>query len=73
MKREPAVIIGAVVTFATAVIGLLVAYNVNINTEQGAAILSVVTALAGLVAGLLTRPKVTPVADPRLPGVIPHI
>lgn len=54
-KREPAVIIGLVVGFVTTVIALVVAFGVDLSTEQQGAILAVVAALAALVQAFLTR------------------
>lgn len=53
-NREPALFF----TLAAAVIGLLVAFGVNITTEQSAAIMAVLVA----VAGVIVRQKVTPTA-----------
>lgn len=53
MKTEPALI----VSFVTALIGLGVAFGLDLSTEQIAAIMAVVT----ILAGVLIRSKVTPV------------
>ena len=53
-NREPALFF----TLAAAVIGLLVAFGVNITQEQSAAIMAVLVA----VAGVSVRQKVTPTA-----------
>ena len=67
--REPVAIIGAMVALIEAVIGLLIAFGVDMTAEQSQAIIAVAIA-AGPVIGLLlnllfVRPRVTPVADPR--------
>jgi len=64
--REPLVTRATIVAAATAVIGLLVALGVPIDKDVKVAILGAVGAVAPLVVAWLTRPKVTPVADPRL-------
>jgi hypothetical protein len=52
MKTEPAVIVALV----TAVIALAVSFGLNVSQEQQAAVIAVVV----IVAGLVTRSKVTP-------------
>jgi hypothetical protein len=66
MKREPVVIINAVVTAIQASIPLLLAFGIaHMTQEQGAAISSAVVAWGGLLATLLGRNLVTPVAYPK--------
>lgn len=63
-EREPAAVIAVVVAFATAVLGLLVAFGVDVTPEQRDAILGVIgptVLLIGLVAALIRR-KVSPTA-----------
>lgn len=62
MSNEPAITIASVTALVAALISLLVAFGVDISTDQKAAILSVVTVGAPIVAGLLIRRKVTPVS-----------
>lgn len=57
MNREPAVIIGAVVSL---VVALGAIFNVVIDAD---ALTSVVVSLAPVVTGLLVRQKVTPVVN----------
>jgi len=52
MNTEPAVIVALV----SAVIALAVSFGLDLSTEQVGAIMAVVT----IVAGLVTRSKVTP-------------
>ena len=67
--REPVAIIGAIVALIEAVIGLLIAFGVDMTAEQSQAIITVAVAagpVIGLVLNMLfVRPRVTPVADPR--------
>ena len=67
--REPVAIIGAIVALIEAVIGLLIAFGVDMTAEQSQAIIAVaITAgpVIGLVLNVLfVRPRVTPVTDPR--------
>lgn len=62
MSNEPAVTIGSVTALVAAAITLLVAFGVDISTDQKAAIMGVVTIAAPIVAGLLIRRKVSPSA-----------
>lgn len=55
MKTEPAIIIA----LAAAVLGLAASFGLPLTQEQTAAVMAVVTILAGLV----TRSKVTPSGD----------
>lgn len=54
IKREPAIVVGAV----TSALALLVAFGVGINETQVDAIVSLVAALLPLVAALVTRSQV---------------
>jgi hypothetical protein len=65
MTREPLVTAATVTALVTAVIGLVVAFGIDLSTEQQTAILGVVAVAAPLVVALFSRSKVTPVADPR--------
>jgi ABC-type thiamine transport system ATPase subunit len=62
MQTEPALTIGLITAFITAVITLVVAFGVTITQEQAAAILGVVGAGGSLLQALWTRRRVTPVA-----------
>lgn len=62
MKTEPAITVGAITAGVTAALALLVSFGLNISTDQQTAILGVVAVLAPIVVGVVTRPKVTPVA-----------
>ena len=67
--REPVAIIGAIVALIEAVVGLLIAFGIDLSAEQSQAIIAVAIA-AGPVIGLIlnlifVRARVTPVADPR--------
>lgn len=59
---EPALTIGAVTSLVAAILGLLVAFGVQVTAEQRDAILAVVVAIAVVapfVASVLIRRKVT--------------
>lgn len=62
--REPAAIVGAIVAVVTAVLALLLEFGLDLNAEQQKAILGFTAVVVPLVAALLIRPKVTPLADP---------
>ena len=49
IKREPAVIVSAITGLITEIIGLLVAFNVNVTEAQQTAIISAVTAVSGVI------------------------
>lgn len=61
MHTEPAITIASVVALVAAVIGLLVAFGVEVTDAQRDAILTLVGIGGPIVAGLLIRRKVTPV------------
>ncbi len=64
VKQEPATAISLVTAFLTEVFGLAVAFGLGFSPEQQAAIISTVTATAGLIAflGPAIRQFVTPTA-----------
>jgi hypothetical protein len=66
MTREPLVTAATITALVTALIGLLVAFGVDLTDDQQTAVLGVVAVVAPLVVALFTRSKVTPVKDPRL-------
>jgi multidrug resistance efflux pump len=55
MKTEPAQIIGWLTGLAAAVIALLVAFGLDMDQTQQAAILGVVAVVAPIIAGLIIR------------------
>jgi len=70
LQTEPAVTYGAAGTVILAVIGVLVAFHVHVDSTQTQALVVLVGALGAfvpLVAGILIRAKVTPVPVPRKP------
>lgn len=58
MNKEPAVIISAIVSLATALLGVAVAFGVDLSSNQQTALLGVAAAVAPLVAGALIRARV---------------
>lgn len=67
MQTEPAQIIGWLTGAATAIIALLVAFGLDIDQTQQAAILGVVAVVAPIIAGLVIRFKVfSPATTERL-------
>ena len=58
LRTEPARLIGAVTALVTAGIALLVAFGVPLTDTQQVAILSVVAAVAPLLAALVIRERV---------------
>lgn len=61
MQNEPVVTVAAVTAVVAAIIGLLVAFGVDLSDDQQKAILALVAVAGPVVAGLVTRSKVTPV------------
>lgn len=60
MTTEPALTIGSFTALAAAAITLLVAFGVEVTEEQQTAILGFVAVAGPIVAGFLTRKRVTP-------------
>lgn len=58
MKSEPSVIVGTVTAFVTALIGLLVAFGLDITEDQKNAILGMTAVLAPIIAAVIIRGKV---------------
>lgn len=50
MQKEPATIISSVVALITEVVGLLVAFGIDVSQAQQTAIIATVTALSGVIA-----------------------
>ena len=61
MKNEPAITVASITAVVVAAIALLVAFGVQVSDEQAAAIVGFVAVVGQLVAGYVTRGKVTPV------------
>ena len=60
-SKEPAMKVAAITSATTALVGLLLAFNVGVTAEQGAAIVTALVALAALapiVSGYFTRGQV---------------
>ena len=58
MSSEPARIVGIVTAIVAAVIGTLVAFGVDLSDEQQKAILTLVAAVAPVIAAFVIREKV---------------
>ena len=70
-QREPLVIRAAIVAALTALLHVLVVLGaLPVDPEQEAALAGAVDLLGTVVLVVWTRGKVTPVADPRIPGSI---
>lgn len=67
IKNEPAAFGGAVTALIQAVIGVLVAFNLNVTPEQQQAVLGLTTALVSMtvIVAAVIRQNVTPVRNPR--------
>lgn len=61
MKNEPAVTVASITAVVAALIGALVAFGVDLSDDQQKAILALVAVAGPVIAGLVTRSKVTPV------------
>lgn len=62
--REPVLSAAVLSSAIAAVIALVVAFGLDVTPDQTAAILGVVATVFPIVAGLLSRSSVTPVASP---------
>lgn len=62
MNREPVITAASIAAVVTAIAALLKSFGVPISDEQAAAIVAVVGVVAPLVAAVIARGKVTPVA-----------
>lgn len=60
MKSEPAITVASITAVVAAVIGLLVAFGIDLSDDQQKAILALVAVAGPVVAGFVTRGKVTP-------------
>lgn len=61
-SREPAAVIGLVTTAVASVLAVLVAFGIDLTSEQQVAILGVVAGVGPIVAALLIRRKVSATA-----------
>lgn len=67
MQREPSILIGGITAFVTALIGLLVAFGLDIDQQQQTAILGMTAVLAPAVASIVIRFRVfSPATTERL-------
>lgn len=62
MKREPLITVAAILSLVGAVVGVLVAFGVDLTAEQEKAVLGLAAVLAPWVVALVGRRRVTPVA-----------
>ena len=65
LKREPVVVINALVTVITSTIMLLVAFGLPMTKEQSSTLITLIGAVGALIATLVSRSQVTPVANPK--------
>ncbi len=69
-KREPLAATATAVALAGALLTLAVAFGVDLTPDQQAAVLGVVAVIAPIMVAVIVRAKVTPVAAPRLNGIL---
>lgn len=69
--REPLVTNGSIIAIITAVLALVVAFGVDLTTDQQVAILGVTATVVPVVLALVTRGQVTPVASPQNDDGVP--
>lgn len=60
LSREPAAVTATITALVAALIALVVAFGLDLTKEQEVAIIGVTAVLAPIVAGLITRAKVSP-------------
>ena len=67
IKDEPVAFGGAITALVQAVIGVLVAFNIDITPDQQTAILTLTASLVAFTAlgATIARNQVTPVANPK--------
>lgn len=61
--REPAITVGTISALVSAVLALLVVLGLTLPDGFEAAVLAVLAAAAPIIAGVITRAKVTPTVD----------
>lgn len=61
MRNEPAITVASITALVAALIGLLVAFGVELTDDQQKSILALVAVAGPVIAGIVTRSKVTPV------------
>jgi uncharacterized membrane protein len=61
MQTEPAVLTGVILAVISAVLALVVAFGVDVSTDQAAAIMGTATAVLALIGAVIVRSRVTPV------------
>jgi hypothetical protein len=67
IRNEPAAFGGVVSGLIQAIIGVLVAFNVNLTPEQQQAVIGLTTALVSMtvIVSIIVRQNVTPTFNPR--------
>ena len=67
IKNEPAAFGGVVSGLIQAIIGVLVAFNINMTPEQQQAVIGLTTALVSMtvIISIIVRQNVTPTFNPR--------
>lgn len=67
IKNEPVAVGSVVLALVQAIVGLLVAFNVNLTQEQQTAIFTLIAALMGVTVLVATvvRGNVTPTVNPK--------
>lgn len=65
MNREPLATASGITAVVAAVIGLLVAFGIDLTEDQKAAILTAVGVLGPIAVALIARGRVTPLAAPQ--------
>jgi uncharacterized membrane protein (DUF441 family) len=73
VKREPVLTSASIVALVAALIAVLAAFGLPLSDDQTTAVVSLVGVVAPLVVALLSRPRVTPIADPKTDEGIPLV
>jgi hypothetical protein len=60
MKKEPAITVGSITALVVAVLALAASFGLHLSDEQRNAIVGVLAVVGPIVAGYVTRSKVTP-------------
>ena len=61
MQREPLLTVAGLTAAATAILSALVAFGLDLSTDQTAALMGLVAVAAPLIVAAATRSRVTPV------------
>jgi len=62
-QRQPAIVVGTITTAVASILAVLVAFGIDFTQGQQVAILGVIAGVGPLVAAIVTRTQVAPMAS----------